>query len=417
MSRLLALCLAFLVSSAALAEGLPADPPKQLGRLAAISGAVDLRAGADAATEAMVNTPLTTGNRIATPPRAHATVDIAAGRFYLDGDSAMAIGALGPGRSAVTLERGALILRILPGGAGQVFVVDTPRGAFRADQPGYFEIEVAETGTVTASALEGGAQFNETVVLPPGTHATLAVDAAPELQVAVEDDFIRRVAGEIAEAGENKLEAPSHVSPLITGFNELQRYGLWVATERYGWVWEPQVMSDWAPFHDGRWVEVAPWGRTWIDNAPWGFATSHYGSWAEVNERWVWVPGNAAQIAVNFFDTESKSGQRSANWISLGPEEPVVSAAPVIVNNVRVISTPPAPKIENNTTVNNTTNVTNVLRERRQPALVFFPPRVPPSTPPTTPPPSAASSGPRNLTGLGATGAPMQSGVPFPGTR
>ncbi len=33
---------------------------------------------------------------------------------------------------------------------------------------------------------------------------------------------------------------------------------------------EPQVASDWAPFRDGRWVEIAPWGRTWIDNAPLG---------------------------------------------------------------------------------------------------------------------------------------------------
>src|SRR5690242_2086182 len=120
-TRILALVLALFVSTVAMADD-PADHPAQLGRLAAISGAVAYHSGGAAAIEAAVNLPLTTGDRIAAPPRAHATVDIAAGRFYLDGDSALSIGALGPGMAAVTLEKGAVILRILPGGAGQVFV-------------------------------------------------------------------------------------------------------------------------------------------------------------------------------------------------------------------------------------------------------------------------------------------------------
>ncbi len=307
MFRLLALILAaFAASTTAMAEELSADAPKQLGRLAAVSGAVTYQASADTpASTGAVNCPLTTGNRIATPPRAHAAIDIAAGRFYLDGDSVATIGSLSPGMAAVAIEKGAVILRILPGGAGQVFVIATPRGQLRADQPGIFEVEVAASGAVMVSSLEGGAQFNETTVLPPGTLGTIAQDAPLSLDAAAEDDFIRRVAAEVEEAGDDKLEAPSHVSPQATGFQELQRYGLWIATERYGWVWEPQVASDWAPFHDGRWAEIAPWGRTWIDNAPWGFAPAHYGRWTEVNERWVWVPGNAAPVATVFFRHES----------------------------------------------------------------------------------------------------------------
>jgi hypothetical protein len=415
MARILALVLALFVSSAAMAEEPPADPPAQIGRLAAVSGAVSFHAAADAAaTEVSVNTPLTTGNRLATPLRGHATVDIAAGRFYLDGDSAMTIGALDPGMSMVSIEKGAVILRILPGGAGQVFVIETPRGKLRADQPGYFEIEVAEaTGGVVLSTLEGGAQFNETTVLPPGTRATVTRDAAPVLEAAVEDDFIRRIAAEVAETGEDKLEAPSHISAQATGFQELQRHGLWIATEQYGWVWEPQVMSDWAPFRDGRWVEIAPWGRTWIDNAPWGFAPSHYGRWTEVNSRWVWVPGNAAQVMARFFGTQTENGQSGAGWVALGPEEPHFTASPVIVNNVRVIN--PPPKVVNVTTVNNTTNVTNVVKEDHEPSLVVIG-GFRPSPPPSMPPPSVPSS-PRNLTGLGATGTPIGGGVSFPGAK
>jgi hypothetical protein len=416
MSRLFALILALFVASAAMAEELPADRPEQIGRLVAISGAVSYHATPDApASVASVNYPLTTGNRIATPARTHATIDIAAGRFYLDGASAMTVGRLGPGTTAVTLDWGALILRILPGGAGQVFVIETPRGRVRADQTGYFEVEVAaETGMVTVSTREGGAQLNETMVLPPGTRASIAKDAAPSLDTAAEDDFIRRVAAEIAEAGENKIEAPSHVSPQITGFPEMQRHGLWVASEQYGWVWEPQVMSDWEPFRDGRWVDIAPWGRTWIDNAPWGFAPAHYGNWAKVNQRWVWVPGNAALTSVTVNGTQTQSSHGGAAWISLGPEEPVSVAAPVIVNNVRVINQPPAAKVVSVTTVNNTTNVTNVVKEDRRPSVVFIGGQVP--SPPPSPPPSVTRPG-SNLSGLGAAGTPFGRGVSFPGQR
>jgi hypothetical protein len=411
MTRILALVLALFMTpiATAMAEE-PADPPAQVGRLAAISGAVAYHSSAEAAaTEAFVNTPLTTGNRIATPPRAHATVDIAAGRFYLNGDSAITIGALRPGTTAVAVEKGAVILRILPGGAGQVFMVDTPRGKLRADQPGYFEIEVGvDTGAVMVSALEGGAQFNEATVLAPGTRATIAPDGPPVLAAAAEDDFSRRVAAEITESGENKLEVPSHVSPQATGFHELQRHGLWVSTEQYGWVWEPMVGSDWAPFRDGRWVEVSPWGRTWIDNAPWGFAPSHYGSWAEVNDRWVWVPGNAAQVTASSVGAKAES----SHWVALGPEEPHFQASPVIITTVRAAPAP-APKVVNVTTINNTTNVTTVIKEDRRPSAVFIGGIVP-SPPPPSPPPSRPSGVP-NLTGLGATGAPMQRGVTFPG--
>jgi hypothetical protein len=409
-TRILALFLALFVSWAAEAE----EPvgPAQIGRLAQVSGSVAVRPGVDAgAIEAIVNTPLTTGNHIATEPRAHATVDIAAGRFYLDGNSAMTLGALGAGATTVTLENGAVILRILPGGAGQVFVIDTPRGKLRADQPGYFEVEVAaEAGSVSISALEGGAQFGESMVLPPGTRAALDADSTV-LGTAVEDDFTRRIVAEVADAGENKLEAPTHVSPQASGFQELQRHGLWVLTEQYGWVWEPMVASDWAPLQDGRWVEISPSGRTWVDNASWGFTTAHYGSWAEVNGRWVWVPGDAGQATAGFAVAQSPR----PNWVALGPEEPHPTSSPIIINTVRVVAQPSVPKIVNVTTVNNTTNVTTVVKEDRRPSAVFIGGQVP--SPPTPTPPSPAPSTPRNLTGLGAAGTPISRGVVFPGQR
>jgi hypothetical protein len=420
LTRILVLVMALFTASAAMAD-LPANQPVHIGRLAGFSGAIDLLPSADAApVNASVNYPLIPGNRIVTPPGTQATVDIAAGRFFLNGDSGITIGALGPGTSAITLDRGAVILRILPGGAGQVFVIDTPRGQLRADQPGYFEVAVAaDTGAVSAAALNGGAQFtadaNATMVLPSGTRATLAQGQAPVLAAAEEDDFTRRIAAEVAAAGDSDPKAPTHVSPQATGFNELERYGLWISTDRHGWVWEPQVTSDWAPFHNGRWVELPRLGRTWIEDAPWGFAPAHYGSWTKVNDRWVWVPGDAAQTATSVFNTND-DGDSGRRWVALGQEEPYFQASPVIVNNVRVITPPPPPRVVNVTTVNNnSTNVTTVAPDDDDDGLLFIPRRIRPHPPFPIPP--RRHFGIPNITGLGATGTPIQRGVTFPHFR
>src|SRR5664279_5923051 len=60
----------------------------------------------------------------------------------------------------------------------------------------------------------------------------------------------------------------------------------------YGNVWMPtSVQSGWAPYHNGHWVWVAPWGWTWVDDAPWGYAPFHYGRWVSLRGNWGWVPG------------------------------------------------------------------------------------------------------------------------------
>ena len=67
---------------------------------------------------------------------------------------------------------------------------------------------------------------------------------------------------------------------------------MWSEAPEYGPVWRPRTVEiGWAPYRDGRWAWVEPWGWTWIDDAPWGFAPFHYGRWAMVGGGWVWVPG------------------------------------------------------------------------------------------------------------------------------
>jgi hypothetical protein len=81
----------------------------------------------------------------------------------------------------------------------------------------------------------------------------------------------------------------------MTGFEELDSYGIWAREADYGEVWFPKsVPADWAPYRDGRWVWIEPWGWNWVDDEPWGFAPCHYGRWTRIHDRWAWVPGEFA---------------------------------------------------------------------------------------------------------------------------
>jgi len=52
---------------------------------------------------------------------------------------------------------------------------------------------------------------------------------------------------------------------------DLDDYGRWDYDATYGHVWVPtRVDAGWAPYREGHWAFVAPWGWTWVDDAPWG---------------------------------------------------------------------------------------------------------------------------------------------------
>ena len=372
------------------------DPPDAVGRIAVMSGTVLFRADpSQTAAPALLNYPLSFGNVVETAPRAHATIDIAAGRFYLDGHTKLRIGALSDGSSVVSLDQGALVLHVLRGGDGQVFTIETGKGSLRVDQPGYYEVEAGDDDQPAAvSALEGGAQFRTVDqgqhVLHPRERISFA-GSAPERGAVVEDDLIRRVAAEIEEIGENHSDAPEHVSSQITGFQDLTRYGMWALTESYGPVWKPEVGSDWTPYSRGRWVDIAPWGKTWIDDAPWGFAPFHYGRWVKLDQRWAWLPGEIAAAPVyapalvSFFDTPADKGA-VRRWIALGPEEPYLPPYRTSIVYFRAINAPALPSVVNITAVTNIVQITNVVKiVERRPVLILNRLVNRPGAPPPTP--------------------------------
>ncbi len=125
-----------------------------------------------------------------------------------------------------------------------------------------------------------------------------------------------------------------YVSQDVVGYQDLDANGTWRVDASYGNVWIPnRVAADWAPYRDGHWAWVDPWGWTWVDDAPWGFAVSHYGRWTNLRGTWGWVPGPVRTRAYyapalvafvggsNFQLTISSGNVGGVAWFPLGPRE------------------------------------------------------------------------------------------------
>ncbi len=139
-----------------------------------------------------------------------------------------------------------------------------------------------------------------------------------------------------AQARAASAGAALYTSAEMTGGALLDEHGAWRIDPRLGPVWFPRgVAADWAPYRQGRWAWVEPWGWTWIDAARWGFAPFHYGRWTFLAGRWGWLPGSAqarpvyAPALVGFYGTPPGGWGLAAGagagavvgWYPLGPGE------------------------------------------------------------------------------------------------
>jgi hypothetical protein len=171
----------------------------------------------------------------------------------------------------------------------------------------------------------------------------------------------------------------------MTGYEDLDDYGRWTYVAGYGNVWQPtSVAADWAPYRNGHWVFVQPWGWTWVEDEPWGFAPFHYGRWAYAGTRWCWIPGpvvvrpvySPALVAFvgggnSGFHFSINVGGGGVGWFPLGPGEVYVPSYRVsrrYVDNINVTNT--------RVNVTQITNVYNVYNGRGNEHITYVNQRV-----------------------------------------
>lgn len=283
--------LAVAVVMPAVAEG---DPPGRVGRLAWTENQVFFRVDrSDTAAPASINWPVSQGALFNTDRDALAELWIGSTALRLAGISELEVLALDDDKIDLRLNEGTLAVTVLDPEQANDLRIGTPEGAVRFAAAGRYRIDIlngrSEVTTYAGQALiEDGERL---ISLRPGQRAVLDGGGYLRAERAYRadrfDDWVARREA-LAVGGESRR----HVSPEIPGIHDLDRHGDWQHDGEYGTVWLPRtVAADWAPYRQGRWAWIAPWGWTWIDAAPWGFAPFHYGRWVMFGERWAWVPG------------------------------------------------------------------------------------------------------------------------------
>ncbi|TFW17337.1 DUF6600 domain-containing protein [Duganella callida] len=270
-----------------------ADPPVMVGRISSVQGQVTL-VGDDEPVAASLNWPVTANNHINTASGARTEFRVGSTAVRVDGDSDLEITAMDDDLLRLRLNYGSVSINVRSPELLRDFELTTPQARITLLEPGVVRVDVDRTpDTSQVSVMAGSARVEgagSSVVVNNGRH----VDITPEdvrTSVARRDGFDIWADNQDRNY-QNAVTTTRFVSTGMTGYEELDRNGTWVDNVEYGPLWTPRnVALDWAPYRDGQWIWLAPWGWTWVDNAPWGYAPSHYGRWVFVNRRWCWAPG------------------------------------------------------------------------------------------------------------------------------
>ncbi|MDR0578650.1 MAG: hypothetical protein LBI87_14255 [Candidatus Accumulibacter sp.] len=353
------LLLALLAATLALPVCAQGDPPGRVGRIAWISGDVyldDTSAGQGGV--ALLNRPLTSGDGV-TIAAGRAEIEIGAMTLRLDGGAVVKFSDIDDERVRVLLETGRLIVKLPTEDAWRDFVLETASGRFLPRAAGIYRFDEDGAG-VTATAYFGALRFdgrNEAFDIDAGESARVWRDGGYRVAQGVRDEFAQWSAARDQRQADS---APSrYVSPEMTGARDLDAHGDWSETPDYGAVWFPRAVGDdWAPYRDGQWAWIAPWGWTWIGREPWGFAPFHYGRWVRVRGSWAWSPGIRgarpvyAPALVGWIGAPGGVSSGVApvpptGWFPLAPREvyvPFYRASPA---HVRLVNAPHVARIGN----------------------------------------------------------------------
>jgi len=313
-----------------------ADPPSVVGRLDFVSGSVSFQPGAlDEWSPATVNYPLTAGDHLWTDQGGRAELHTGSTAIRLDSNTDFSFLSLDDQTQQVRLGSGSINVRLRSLDPGDAFEIDTPNatitlltaGSYRVDvqQEGQASQIIARTGQaeVQAGDMTFDVSSGQSGSVTGAVSVGYWVSGAP--QPNEWDGW-----SSARDLREDRLASVRYVPREMIGMEDLDANGVWVTVAGYGVVWQPtHVAVGWAPYRDGRWAWVAPWGWTWIDAAPWGFAPFHYGRWASVDARWVWVPGEMvarpvyAPALVVFVGGDSwrPSSVDGIGWFPLAPRE------------------------------------------------------------------------------------------------
>jgi len=377
------------------------DPPSRVARLSYINGNVSFNpAGTDDWVNAVVNRPITTGDKLWSDNGSRAELHIGSAAIRLASNTGFSFLNLDDRTAQIRVTEGTLSVRVRSLDQDETFEIDTPNLAFSVLRPGNYKINVNEAGDTTIVTVRDGegevTGGGSAYTIHPRESGTFAgidqLDADIQGFGDNNDDFDHWCRDRDRHA--DRSTSARYVSPDVIGYDDLDDNGGWRSDPEYGNVWFPHTtVVGWAPYRYGHWVWISPWGWTWVADEPWGFAPFHYGRWVVVRGVWGWVPSPPRAVGVVYvrpvyapalvawvggphFSVGIRvggGGGVGVAWFPLGPRDVYCPSYHVSeryvqnvnISNTRIVNQTNITNVYNNVYVNKTVNVTNVTYQNQ----------------------------------------------------
>ncbi len=290
------------------------ETPEVTARVARISflrGDVQIRhADSQDWERASNNLPIVEGDEIAAGSNARLEIQFDSRSFLRLAENAfLKVTTLRDEGIALSLPSGTLSLRVLEFDKDRgYFEIDAPDTTIAVQKAGMYRVDAGDKNDkqVRVSVTDDGQariySENSGFILRNGRSARIFLDGsnAGEWETTdasrYADDFDSWALERDATIAKRlqRADYDKYYDRDIYGAEDLNDYGEWIYTKKYGYVWKPYrsataSYSDWSPYRYGQWRWIPPYGWTWINDEPWGWATYHHGRWVYDNG-WYWTP-------------------------------------------------------------------------------------------------------------------------------
>jgi hypothetical protein len=235
------------------------NPPGRAARLSLVQGKVSLQAsGASDWSQASVNYPLTTGDRIYTDQGSRAEIEVGNVAVRASGNTDLTVANLNDQVLQLGLAQGTIRLQVYDLVSGDTIEVDTPNGALTLLRSGDYRVDTYPNDNTTLVTVNSGSLE----ITGGGISQTVDAGRAVKLQGT---DQIQATALSIPDPDsfdqwsrerDRRFASSSsarYVSRETPGFYDLDTDGRWQAESEYGPVWYPtNIEPGWVPYRNGR---------------------------------------------------------------------------------------------------------------------------------------------------------------------
>ncbi len=256
------------------------------------------------------NLPIVEGDEIATDADSRLEIQFNKDNYLrLSENSYLKVTTLRDEGIALSLPNGTMNLRVLNFDKDRTFFeIDAPQSTVAVQKAGMYRIDAGDKDqtkvrvTVTDDGLARIYADNSGFTLRSGRSSELQLagrfagewDTTDASRYA--DDFDSWALERDAVIAKRLRDAhyDQYYDSDIYGAEDLNGYGDWVYTKKYGYVWKPYgnataSYDNWSPYRYGQWRWIPPYGWTWVNDEPWGWATYHHGRWV-YDDDWYWSP-------------------------------------------------------------------------------------------------------------------------------